>query len=97
ILHKEDIFQLDGDMRKETEEKTKTQGFQQEPKKEEADIYLEGEKIPLANLHPPEIETEENNFTLLNMPPGHPARAMQDTFYLNHNLLLRTHTTTIQP
>ncbi|CAG8455122.1 15935_t:CDS:2 [Cetraspora pellucida] len=85
------------DMRKETETKTKTQGLQQEPKKEEVDIYLEGEKIPLANLHPPEIETEENNFTLLNMPPGHPARAMQDTFYLNHNLLLRTHTTTIQP
>jgi len=45
----------------------------------------------------PEIETEENNFTKLNMPPGHPARAMQDTFYLNQsNLLLRTHTTNVQ-
>src|SRR5947208_683655 len=45
----------------------------------------------------PEIDSEENNFTCLNMPPGHPARAMQDTFYLNNNLLLRTQTTTIQP
>ncbi|CAJ0836263.1 2039_t:CDS:2, partial [Entrophospora sp. SA101] len=44
----------------------------------------------------PEIETEENNFTKLNMPPGHPARDMQDTFYLNNNLLLRTHTTNVQ-
>ena len=45
----------------------------------------------------PEIETEENNFTKLNMPPGHPARTMQDTFYLNQsNLLLRTHTTNVQ-
>ena len=47
-------------------------------------------------IESPEIETEENNFTKLNMPPGHPARDMQDTFYLNNNLLLRTHTTNIQ-
>lgn len=47
-------------------------------------------------IESPEIETEENNFTKLNMPPGHPARDMQDTFYLSHNLLLRTHTTNIQ-
>ncbi|CAI2173491.1 2366_t:CDS:10 [Funneliformis geosporum] len=44
----------------------------------------------------PEIESEECNFNKLNMPPHHPARAMQDTFYLNNNLLLRTHTTNIQ-
>src|SRR5437763_297760 len=44
-----------------------------------------------------EIETEENNFNLLNMPRFHPARTMHDTFYLNDNLLLRTHTTNIQP
>src|SRR5437660_12799477 len=49
-------------------------------------------------IESPEIGSEENNFTGLNMPPGHPARAMQDTFYLNNNnLLLRTQTTTIQP
>ncbi|RHZ35203.1 phenylalanine--tRNA ligase subunit alpha [endosymbiont GvMRE of Glomus versiforme] len=45
----------------------------------------------------PEVETEENNFTLLNMPSGHPARDMQDTFYLKNNFLLRTQTTAIQP
>ena len=47
-------------------------------------------------IESPEIETEENNFTKLNMPPSHPARDMQDTFYLSNDLLLRTHTTNIQ-
>jgi phenylalanyl-tRNA synthetase alpha chain len=47
-------------------------------------------------MESPEVESEENNFTKLNMPPGHPARAMQDTFWLKNNLLLRTHTTNIQ-
>ncbi len=40
----------------------------------------------------PEIELDENNFTLLNLPKDHPARDMQDTFYINDNVLLRTHT-----
>jgi phenylalanyl-tRNA synthetase alpha chain len=40
----------------------------------------------------PEIETDENNFGLLNMPPYHPARDMWDTFWIDDNLLLRTHT-----
>lgn len=40
----------------------------------------------------PEIELDENNFTLLNLPPDHPARDMQDTFYINDNVVLRTHT-----
>ncbi|CAI2162229.1 12454_t:CDS:2 [Funneliformis geosporum] len=44
----------------------------------------------------PEIESEEYNFNKLNMPPEHPARAIQDTFYLNYNLILRTHTTNAQ-
>ncbi len=46
----------------------------------------------------PEIENDFNNFTALNMPANHPARQMQDTFYLNEedNLLLRTHTSTVQ-
>jgi phenylalanyl-tRNA synthetase alpha chain len=42
-----------------------------------------------------EVETDEYNFELLNMPPGHPARDMWDTFYIagsNDSLLLRTHT-----
>ncbi len=44
----------------------------------------------------PDIDTDEHNFTGLNFPPDHPARDMQDTFYLNPQLLLRTHTSNVQ-
>lgn len=44
----------------------------------------------------PEIETEYYNFTALNIPEDHPARAMHDTFYLESGLLLRTHTSPVQ-
>ncbi len=48
----------------------------------------------------PEIETDWNNFTALNMPPNHPARQMQDTFYMpadgEHQMVLRTHTSPVQ-
>jgi phenylalanyl-tRNA synthetase alpha chain len=49
----------------------------------------------------PDIETDENNFTLLNFPVGHPAREMHDTFFFNpkpdgSRLLLRTHTSPVQ-
>ncbi len=40
----------------------------------------------------PEIETDDYNFTRLNVPKDHPARDMQDTFYITPDLLLRTHT-----
>jgi len=40
----------------------------------------------------PEVETDELNFGLLNMPPHHPARDMWDTFWINDEILLRTHT-----
>ena len=40
----------------------------------------------------PEIEYDDFNFTKLNLPPDHPARDMQDTFFLGKELLLRTHT-----
>ncbi len=41
----------------------------------------------------PDVETDENNFQLLNMPPHHPARDMQDTFHTTTpGVLLRTHT-----
>jgi len=43
----------------------------------------------------PEVETEHNNFDALNTPPDHPARDMQDTFYLKPGLLLRTQTSAI--
>ena len=44
----------------------------------------------------PEIETDFYNFESLNIPKDHPARDMQDTFYLSNNLLLRTHTSPVQ-
>ena len=44
----------------------------------------------------PEIEDDYHNFEALNIPPEHPARAMQDTFYFRDNLLLRTHTSPVQ-
>lgn len=44
----------------------------------------------------PEIEDEYHNFTALNMPADHPARAMHDTFYLESGHLLRTHTSPVQ-
>ncbi len=40
----------------------------------------------------PEIDTDENNFELLNIPPYHPARDMWDTFWVNEKVVLRTHT-----
>lgn len=46
----------------------------------------------------PEIEDDWNNFTALNLPENHPARDMQDTFYIHQNpdWLLRTHTSNVQ-
>jgi phenylalanyl-tRNA synthetase alpha chain len=43
-----------------------------------------------------EIETDYYNFEALNMPPGHAARGMLDTFYLTKNRLLRSHTSPVQ-
>ncbi len=46
----------------------------------------------------PEIESDWNNFTALNFPENHPAREMQDTFFIERNpdVLLRTHTSNVQ-
>ncbi|MCP5246290.1 MAG: phenylalanine--tRNA ligase subunit alpha [Burkholderiales bacterium] len=44
----------------------------------------------------PEIETDFYNFTALNIPENHPARAMHDTFYIDNGDLLRTHTSPVQ-
>ena len=40
----------------------------------------------------PEVELDDYNFTKLNLPPDHSARDMQDTFYINESVVLRTHT-----
>jgi len=47
-------------------------------------------------LDGPEVETEYHNFDALNIPPDHPARDMQDTFWLDGGNLLRTHTSPVQ-
>lgn len=44
----------------------------------------------------PEIELDKYNFEALNFPPEHPARDMQDTFFVENQLLLRTHTSPVQ-
>ena len=47
-------------------------------------------------LEGPEVETEFNNFDALNIPPTHPARDAQDTFWLADGHVLRTHTSPVQ-
>ncbi|MBS1935922.1 MAG: phenylalanine--tRNA ligase subunit alpha, partial [Bacteroidetes bacterium] len=88
--------------------------------KNEIDLTLPGNALPLGTRHPislvrneivhifgrlgfsvaegPEIEDDWHNFTALNLPENHPARDMQDTFYINQNpdWLLRTHTSSVQ-
>ena len=44
----------------------------------------------------PEVESDYYNFEALNIPKNHPARDMQDTFYVSDNVVLRTHTSPIQ-
>lgn len=52
--------------------------------------------LGFAVLDGPEVETEYHNFDALNIPPEHPARDMQDTFWLKDGNLLRTHTSPVQ-
>ena len=52
--------------------------------------------LGFAVLDGPEVETEEHNFDALNIPATHPARDMQDTFWLSNGHLLRTHTSPVQ-
>jgi phenylalanyl-tRNA synthetase alpha chain len=44
----------------------------------------------------PEVEADYYNFEALNIPKNHPARDMQDTFYISENVVLRTHTSPVQ-
>ena len=52
--------------------------------------------IGFSSAYGPEIEDDYHNFTALNIPESHPARAMHDTFYLNKEYVLRTHTSSVQ-
>ncbi len=61
-------------------------------------IYKIFEKIGFTVSHGPEIEDDWHNFTALNFPKDHPARDMQDTFFVEKDpdIALRTHTSSIQ-
>lgn len=56
------------------------------------------ERLGFSIAEGPEIEDDRHNFTALNMPEDHPARDMQDTFYISRNpdWVLRTHTSSVQ-
>ncbi|HID87068.1 MAG TPA: hypothetical protein EYP55_06765, partial [Anaerolineae bacterium] len=57
------------------------------------EIYAIFAQMGFQVVEGPEVELDDLNFTLLNMPPYHPAREMQDTFYTTDpDVLLRTHT-----
>ncbi|MFH2093028.1 MAG: phenylalanine--tRNA ligase subunit alpha [Pseudomonadota bacterium] len=58
------------------------------------DIFL---RLGFDIAESPEVETDYYNFEALNIPKYHPARDMQDTFYVSENIVLRTHTSPSQP
>jgi phenylalanyl-tRNA synthetase alpha chain len=60
---------------------------------EVCDIFLH---LGFEAVEGPEVELDWYNFEALNLPPDHPARDMQDTFYFNDQVLLRTHTSPMQ-
>ena len=64
-------------------------------RKEIADIFS---RLGFTTEEGPEIEDDWHNFSALNFPPEHPARDMQDTFFIEKNpdILLRTHTSSVQ-
>ncbi|MCP4024425.1 MAG: phenylalanine--tRNA ligase subunit alpha [Desulfobacteraceae bacterium] len=62
--------------------------------KEICDIFL---RLGFDIAESPEVETDYYNFEALNIPKYHPARDMQDTFYVSENIVLRTHTSPSQP
>ena len=53
-------------------------------------------RIGFSVAYGPEVDTDFYNFEALNIPKHHPARDMQDTFYISDNVLLRTHTSDTQ-
>jgi phenylalanyl-tRNA synthetase alpha chain len=62
--------------------------------KDAVDVTLPGRGYEIGGRH--EIEDDFHNFTALNIPENHPARAMHDTFYFPGGRLLRTHTSPVQ-
>ncbi|MBW1917154.1 MAG: phenylalanine--tRNA ligase subunit alpha [Deltaproteobacteria bacterium] len=61
--------------------------------REICDIFV---RLGFEVVEGPEVETDYYNFEALNIPKDHPARDMQDTFYVSENIVLRTHTSPMQ-
>ncbi len=53
-------------------------------------------KLGFSVYQGPELESDHYNFEMLNFPPDHPARDMQDTFFVTEDFVLRTHTSPVQ-
>jgi phenylalanyl-tRNA synthetase alpha chain len=64
-----------------------------ETRREIEDVFV---GLGFSVVEGPEIEYDYYNFTALNIPPAHPARMLQDTFYLSDDVVLRTHTSPMQ-
>lgn len=62
----------------------------------QAEICAVLQRLGFETVSGPEVETDFHNFEALNLPPGHPARDMQDTLYITERILLRTHTSPMQ-
>lgn len=60
------------------------------------DIKLIFRSLGFSSIEGPELESDYYNFEALNFPKDHPARDMQDTFFVSKDFLLRTHTTPVQ-
>ncbi len=60
------------------------------------EIYSIFSGLGFSIVEGPEVETDYYNFEALNIPKDHPARDMQDTFYVEGNVVLRTHTSPVQ-
>jgi len=95
-----------------TEIKSQTKSQQPSDLTLPGDVFLAGSRHPLSIVQSrivrtfqkigyvvaegPEIEDDWHNFTALNFEPHHPAREMQDTFFITEDFVLRTHCTSVQ-
>ena len=61
-----------------------------------SDIKKIFSEIGFSVAYGPEIDDDYHNFTALNVPEHHPARDMQDTFFIDNDIVLRTHTSNVQ-
>lgn len=73
-----------------------TQGYRHPLIRVQEDVESVFVRMGFSVMETPEVETDFNNFEGLNIPKDHPSRDAQDTFYIDEELLLRTHCTGVQ-